>query len=46
NVEYDRTVRNASRAIVQFRHGDDEIDVSKSEAGTIDINKIVEEAIE
>ncbi|MBI5797659.1 DNA-directed RNA polymerase subunit A' [Candidatus Woesearchaeota archaeon] len=42
-VEYDGTVRDANKTIVQFAYGDDHIDVSKSENGTIDIKKIIEE---
>ncbi len=36
-VEYDHTVRNASKEIVQFKYGEDSIDVSKSEGGTISV---------
>lgn len=42
-VEYDGTIRDANKTIVQFAYGDDHIDVSKSENGTIDIKKIIEE---
>ncbi len=42
-VEYDETVRDASKKIVQFQYGDDGIDVSKSENGTINIKRIVAE---
>ncbi|MDP3918875.1 MAG: DNA-directed RNA polymerase subunit A' [Nanoarchaeota archaeon] len=42
-VEYDETVRGANNCIIQFRYGDDNIDVSKSEGGTIDVRKIIEE---
>jgi DNA-directed RNA polymerase subunit A' len=42
-VEYDGTVRDANRTIVQFKYGDDNIDVSKSEGGTINIKKIIDE---
>lgn len=40
-VEYDGTVRDASKRIVQFRYGEDSIDVSKSENGKIDIKAII-----
>ncbi len=40
-VEYDYTVRDASKHILQFKYGEDGIDVSKSESGTIDIKQIV-----
>ncbi|MDP3728692.1 MAG: DNA-directed RNA polymerase subunit A' [bacterium] len=42
-VEYDGTVRDASRNIVQFAYGDDNIDVSRSENGTINVKKIIDE---
>ncbi|MFQ5475048.1 MAG: DNA-directed RNA polymerase subunit A', partial [Candidatus Nanoarchaeia archaeon] len=42
-VEYDYTVRDASKRIVQFMYGEDGIDVSKSENGTVDVKKIVQE---
>lgn len=41
-VEYDGTVRDATKRIVQFRYGDDGIDVSKSENGKLDVKKIIE----
>ncbi|MBI5389268.1 DNA-directed RNA polymerase subunit A' [Candidatus Woesearchaeota archaeon] len=41
-VEYDGTVRDASRKIVQFSYGEDGIDVAKSEKGVINIKKIIE----
>ncbi|MBU1975372.1 MAG: DNA-directed RNA polymerase subunit A' [Nanoarchaeota archaeon] len=40
-VEYDYTVRDAGGRIVQFQYGEDSVDVSKSEAGKINIRKIV-----
>jgi len=45
-VEYDYTVRDANKTIIQFVYGDDNIDVSKSENGTIDVKKIIAEVIE
>ena len=42
-VEYDGTVRDASKTIVQFAYGDDKIDVSRSENGTIDVKKLIDE---
>ncbi|MFH1972721.1 MAG: DNA-directed RNA polymerase subunit A' [archaeon] len=45
-VEYDYTVRDANRTIVQFTYGDDNIDVSRSENGTINVKKIIAEVIE
>ncbi|MFH1456135.1 MAG: DNA-directed RNA polymerase subunit A' [archaeon] len=44
-VEYDYTVRDANKNIVQFKYGDDNIDVSKSENGTIDVLKIVRDVV-
>ncbi|MFH1211769.1 MAG: DNA-directed RNA polymerase subunit A', partial [Candidatus Woesearchaeota archaeon] len=41
-VEYDYTVRDAAKKIVQFQYGEDSIDVSKSEGGVIDIKKIID----
>ena len=40
-VEYDHTVRNAHNTIIQFKYGDDGIDVSKSEGGTINVKKAI-----
>jgi len=45
-VEYDHTVRDANKTIIQFTYGDDNIDVSKSENGTIDVKKIINEVQE
>ena len=39
-VDYDGTVRDASNKIVQFAYGEDGIDVSKSEKGTINVKRI------
>ena len=44
-VEYDGTVRDANKTIVQFRYGDDGIDVSKSDNGTIDVKKLISEVL-
>lgn len=41
-VEYDSTVRDAIGRIVQFQYGEDSVDVSKSEKGTINIKKIID----
>ncbi|MFH1316444.1 MAG: DNA-directed RNA polymerase subunit A' [Candidatus Woesearchaeota archaeon] len=41
-VEYDDTVRDASGKIIQFKYGEDKIDVSKSEGGTINIQNIID----
>ncbi len=41
-IEYDHTVRDASRKIIQFQYGEDGIDVSKSENGIINVKEIIE----
>jgi DNA-directed RNA polymerase subunit A' len=40
-VEYDGTVRDASGRIIQFKYGEDGIDVARSESGKIDVKKII-----
>ena len=40
-VEYDNTVRDASKKIIQFDYGEDGIDVSKSENGVINVKRII-----
>jgi DNA-directed RNA polymerase subunit A' len=42
-VEYDNTVRNAKKRIIQFKYGEDGIDVSKSYGGTINIKGIIKQ---
>ncbi len=42
-VEYDSTVRDANKSIVQFSYGEDGMDVSKTEAGTIDVKKAIKD---
>ncbi|MBT3464769.1 DNA-directed RNA polymerase subunit A' [archaeon] len=44
-VEYDGTVRNAAGKIVQYKYGEDGVDVSKSEGGKINIQRIIEKVI-
>ncbi|HLC56187.1 MAG TPA: DNA-directed RNA polymerase subunit A' [Candidatus Nanoarchaeia archaeon] len=44
-VEYDNTVRDANKTIMQFVYGDDGIDVSKSEGGKINVKKIIKEVM-
>ena len=41
-VEYDNTVRDASKKIIQFAYGEDGIDVSKSENGAINVKRIIQ----
>ena len=43
-VEYDNTVRDASGKIVQFEYGEDKVDVSRSEGGTINVKRLIREA--
>ena len=40
-VEYDFTVRDAGKRLVQFSYGEDGIDVSKSEGGKINVGHII-----
>jgi DNA-directed RNA polymerase subunit A' len=42
-VEYDHTVRDSSKKIIQFIYGGDGIDVSRSEAGIINVDRIIDE---
>ena len=42
-VEYDGTVRDAKKAIVQFKYGEDNVDVSRSDNGKINIKKIIDD---
>jgi DNA-directed RNA polymerase subunit A' len=44
-VEYDDTVRDSSKKIVQFQYGEDGMDVSKSEKGRINVKRIIAEAM-
>ncbi len=45
-VDYDGTVRDASGRIVQFAYGEDNLDVSKTKSGMIDVKMVVELAKE
>lgn len=40
-IEYDFTVRDAGKRIIQFKYGEDGIDVSKSEGGKINVAQII-----
>jgi DNA-directed RNA polymerase subunit A' len=42
-VEYDYSVRDASKKIIQFSYGEDGIDISKSEGGTLEVQRIISE---
>ena len=44
-VEYDYTVRDASKKIVQFIYGEDGMDVSKSEKGKINVKRLINSVI-
>ncbi|MCA9478010.1 MAG: DNA-directed RNA polymerase subunit A' [Nanoarchaeota archaeon] len=44
-IEYDFTVRDASKKIVQFAYGEDGVAVAKSEGGSINVKKIIAETI-
>ena len=44
-VEYDYTVRDANKTIIQFQYGEDSLDISKSEGGTINVAKIIKDVI-
>jgi len=43
-VEYDGTVRDANGRIIQFKYGEDGLDVARSEGGKINIQKIIDES--
>ena len=40
-IEYDHTVRDAAKRIIQFEYGEDHMDVSKSEGGALNIKRII-----
>lgn len=42
-VDYDGTVRDASGKIVQFTYGEDGLDVSRTEGGKLNINRLIAE---
>jgi DNA-directed RNA polymerase subunit A' len=42
-IEYDYTVRDARKKIIQFKYSEDGMDVSKSDGGTIDVKRLVKE---
>ncbi len=44
-IAYDGTVRDANERIVQFKYGEDGVDVSKSEGGIINVKEIIKQAI-
>ncbi len=42
-VEYDNTVRDANKTIIQFTYGEDGVEVSKSDKGLIDVKSIIKQ---
>ena len=44
-IEYDFTVRDASKKIIQFAYGEDGVAVAKSEGGKINVKKIIAETL-
>ncbi len=42
-VEYDLSVRDAGGKIIQFQYGEDAIDIAKSEGGSINVKRIIEQ---
>ena len=44
-VEYDETVRDATGNIIQFKYGDDSLDVSKTEGGKINVKRFVDSVL-
>ncbi len=41
-VEYDYTVRDSGKNIIQFMFGEDGVDVSRSENGKINVRRIID----
>jgi DNA-directed RNA polymerase subunit A' len=44
-IEYDYTVRDAARKIVQFNYGEDGVAVARSEGGIINVRRIIAETL-
>ncbi|MEM4396355.1 MAG: DNA-directed RNA polymerase subunit A' [Candidatus Woesearchaeota archaeon] len=44
-IDYNLAVRDSTGTIIQYAFGDDGIDVSKSEVGTINVKRIIEEEL-
>lgn len=42
-LEYDSTVRDAEKSIIQFKYGEDGIDIAKSDGGKINVKKIIKQ---
>ena len=43
-VEYDTTIRDAAKRIIQFSYGEDGLDVSKSEGGILNVKRVIKTA--
>ncbi len=41
-IEYDGTVRDANKRVIQFDYGEDGVDVTRSEEGKINVQKIID----
>lgn len=44
-VSYDGSVRDAASKIVQFAYGEDNLDVSRTKGGTVDVLKIIQQVV-
>lgn len=44
-IEYDGSVRDASGKVVQFLYGEDGVDVSKSEGGVLNVQRIIKTVV-
>ena len=45
-VAYDGSVRDANGTIVQFKYGEDNVDVSKSEKGKLNVQRLFSKVME
>lgn len=43
---HDNTVRDSTNRIIQFKYGEDGVDVSKSEGGTLNVKRIINQVLE
>ncbi|MGM5483968.1 MAG: DNA-directed RNA polymerase subunit A' [Nanobdellota archaeon] len=44
-VEYDGTVRDAGNKIVEYKYGEDGVDVTKSEGGKLNVKRIIDDVM-
>ncbi|MBI2671665.1 hypothetical protein HYX16_01910 [Candidatus Woesearchaeota archaeon] len=44
-VEYDGTVRDANKSVIQFKYGEDNVDVSKSKGGKINYDDLIRQRL-